>query len=136
VSKHTIKPEKEAKTMKRPDLLIVIAIWEFLSALGSLIGVVAILIFAFPGISPYAGPPDPGTIFGLGIAILFLLGGAGIAVAGGIGLILGQEWGRILTMVHSVLSLFAIPCGTVIGILVLIYLMKPETREYFERSRE
>ena len=39
-------------------------------------------------------------------------------------------------MIHAVLSLFAIPCGTIIGILVLIYLMKPETREYFERSRE
>jgi hypothetical protein len=116
--------------MKRPDLLIVIAIWEFLSALGSLIGVVVILVFAFPGVN------DAGAIFGLSIGILFLLGGAGIAVAGGIGLIMGQEWGRILTIIHAVLSLFAIPCGTVIGILVLIYLMKPETREYFERSRE
>ena len=122
--------------MKRPDLLIVIAIWEFLSALVSLIGVAAILIFAFPGISLDAGPPDTGAIFGLSIGILFLLAGAGIAVAGGVGLILGEEWGRILTMVHAVLSLFAIPCGTIIGILVLIYLMKPETREYFDRSRE
>ena len=122
--------------MKRPDLLIVIAIWEFLSALGSLIGIVAILIFAFPGISPYAGPPDAGSIFGLSIGMLFLLAGAGIAVAGGVGLILGEEWGRILTMVHAVLSLFAIPCGTVIGILVLIYLMRAEVREYFDRIRE
>ena len=116
--------------MRRPDLLIVIAIWEFLSALGSLIGVVAILVFAFPEVT------DAGGVFGLSIGVLFLLGSAGIALAGGIGLILGEEWGRILTMIHAVLSLFAIPCGTVIGILVLIYLMKPETREYFERSRE
>jgi len=117
--------------MKRPDLLIVIAIWEFLSALGSLIGIVAILVFAFPGISPYAGPPDAGSIFGLSIGMLFLLGGAGIAVAGGVGLILGEEWGRILTIVHAALNLPIFPIGTAIGILVLIYLTKTEVRDYF-----
>ena len=122
--------------MKRPDLLILIAIWMFLSVLFNLIGIAAILIFAFPGISFYAGPGDPGTIFGLSIAILLLLGGSGIAMAGAIGLLQGKGWGRILSIVHAVLSLFWIPVGTVIGALVLVYLFKPEVREYFEGSSQ
>ena len=34
---------------KRPDLLLLIAIWQFLNAFLCLIGMAAIAIFAFPG---------------------------------------------------------------------------------------
>ena len=130
------KPLKEIRTVKRPDLLVLIAIWEFLGTLGSLIGIAAIFVFAFPGVSSYAGPAEPGTIFGLSVGILLLLCSSSIAVAGGIGLLQGKGWGRILSIVNAALSLFRIPLGTIIGILVLIYLAKPDVREYFEGSRE
>ena len=121
--------------MKRPDLLILIAIWEFLTAVLDIIGIAAIFVFAFPGVCYNMGPPDPGTIFGLSIGILVLLCGASIGVAGGIGLLMGKGWGRIVTIVRAALSLLHIPIGTIIGILVLIYLTKSEIREYFESSR-
>ena len=120
--------------MKRPDLLTLIAIWMFLSVFFVLIGMAAILIFAFPGVSIHVVYFDIGTVFGLSIALLTLLLTAGIGLAGGIGLLQGRNWGRIMCIVHSVLSLFAFPFGTVIGILVIIYLTKPEVRDYFEGS--
>jgi hypothetical protein len=119
--------------MKRPDLLILIAIWEFITAFFALIGISAIAVFAFPdALAPMWGPAVTGAVFGLSVAILVLLCYIGIALAGGIGLLRGQEWGRILSIAHSALSLFWFPVGTVIGILSIIYLTRSEVAEYFK----
>ena len=117
--------------MKRPDLVLLITIWQFLNALFCSIGIAAIAIFAFPK----AGPADVGTVFGLSIGIFFLLCFIGLSIAGGIGLLIGKNWGRIVSIVNAALNLLNIPIGTVIGVLVLIYLTKSEVREYFEGSR-
>ena len=111
--------------MKRPDLLVLIAIWEFLISVGCLVGIAAIGIFAFPAVW------DVGATFGLIVAVVVLAGVLGVGVAGGVGLLLGKEWGRIMSIVHSALSLFNIPIGTIIGVLAIIYLAKPDVREYF-----
>ena len=120
--------------MKRPDLLLLIAIWEFITAFFALIGISAIAVFALPeAVSPYWGwEPEVGAIFGLSIAILVLLCYLGIAIAGGMGLLKGQEWGRVLSIAHSALSLFWFPIGTVIGVLSIIYLSRPEVTEYIK----
>lgn len=120
--------------MKRPDLLILIVIWEFVAAFLAFIGVCAIAVFAFPAVglmwhrAPVAG------FFGLSVAVLILLVYIGIAVAGGIGLLQGKEWGRLVSIAQAAVSMLSIPFGTVIGILVLLYLTKPEVREYFVAS--
>ena len=128
--------------MKRPDLLLLVAIWQFISVVFCLIGIAAISIFAFPGAVGYYGPfhvgpvfgPDVGAIFGLSVAVIFLLGGIGLSLSGGIGILLGKAWGRIIGIVNAMLSLFFVPIGTVIGALVLIYLTRSDVREYFEGS--
>lgn len=118
--------------MNRPDLLILVAVWEFITAAVALIGISAIAVFAFPEvIGPMWGPALVGGLFGLSIAVLVLLCFVGIAVAGGTGLIKGKEWGRILSIVHAAIALLWFPVGTVIGVLVIIYLTKPDVREYF-----
>jgi hypothetical protein len=119
--------------MKRPDLLILIAIWEFITAFFALIGISAIAVFVFPdALAPMWGPAVTGAVFGLSVAVLVLLCYIGIALAGGIGLLRGQEWGRVLGIAHAALSLFFFPIGTVIGILIIIYLTKSEIAEYFK----
>ena len=125
--------------MKRPDLLLLIAIWQFVNAFLCLIGIAAISIFAFPGAVgywPVHVGVDIGTIFGLSVSILFLLGCIGLSVAGGIGILLVKSWGRIVSIVNAVLSLFFFPIGTTIGVLVLVYLTRSEVREYFEGATE
>ena len=67
----------------------------------------------------------------LGIAMLVMVAYFVLALMGGIGLLKGKEWGRILSIVHAALSLFWVPVGTVIGILILVYLTKTEVQEYF-----
>lgn len=122
--------------MRRPDLLILIAVWEFISAFGAFIGIIAISVFAFPEVSSLQGIGSVGGIFGLSIAVLVLLFCLSIAIAGGIGLLGGKEWGRILSLVQAALSLLCIPFGTIIGILIIVYLIKPEIRDYFESAQK
>ena len=131
--------------MKRPDLLVLIAVWMFLSAFGILIGIAAVsCMFFFTSPWMWWGPemwngwgmwdmPQMGGIalVALGIALLVMVAYFVLALMGGIGLLKGREWGRILSIVHAALSLFSVPVGTVIGILILIYLTKTEVQEYF-----
>jgi hypothetical protein len=119
---------------KRPDLLVLVAIWHFFAAFLWLVGIIAAAIFAFPFSPGYEGTSvEIGDVFGMIIGTLFLIGCTSIAMTSGIGLLKGKRWGRIISIINATLSLFLVPIGTVIGILVLIYLLKPEVREYFNR---
>lgn len=121
--------------MKRPDLLLLVAIWAFFNAFLYLIGIVAIAAFSFPEALGFAyGPANAGSIIGQSFGILVLLCCAGLSLAAGVGILKAKSWGRIMGIVVAVLSLFWIPIGTVLGVLVLIYLMRPEVRAYFEDS--
>ncbi|MDP2920143.1 MAG: hypothetical protein Q8O43_08005 [Dehalococcoidia bacterium] len=130
--------------MKKPDLLVLIAIWMFITAFGAFIGIAAIVIFAFPAVlgnywGYYGGPAEldymgrMGGIFGLSIAILLLVAYLALSIIGGVGLLLSKprEWARIVSIVHSALSLFAFPVGTTIGVLSIIYLVRQDVRDYF-----
>jgi len=119
--------------MKRPDWVILLAIWQFLSAFVAFIGVIAIAVLALPYGSLW-GAARVGMLFGLSVAMVILLSFVALSVGAGIGLIIGKEWGRITAIIHSALSLLNIPIGTVIGILALISLTKPDVREYFQSA--
>jgi hypothetical protein len=122
--------------MKRPDLLLLVAIWAFLSAFLYLVGIVAIAAFSFPEAIGFGyGPANVGSIVGQSIAIFVLLCCFGVSMAGGIGILIAKSWGRIMGIITAVFSLFWIPIGTVLGVLVLIYLAKTEVREYFEGNK-
>ena len=54
-------------------------------------------------------------------------------IIGGIGLLQGREWARILVLILSVLNLFNIPIGTAVGVYSIWVLMQPETAELFAR---
>ena len=118
--------------MKKPDLIILVAVWDFLSALGALIAISAIAVFAFPAVlAERFGPTLVGIMFMLSVFVLILLVFLIISLAGGIGLLWGKEWGRLSGIVNATMSLFYLPAGTVVGILILIYLTSPEVRDYF-----
>ena len=121
--------------MKRPDLLILIAVWEFLTAAVALAGVVLIALFAVSSVVVEVSGDF--VVRGVGatlvsIGALVLLTFCGFGVAAGVGVLMGKEWGRIAAIVHSALSAFWVPVGTVIGVLALVYLTKQEIRDYFQ----
>jgi len=128
--------------MKRPDLLVLVAIWQFIAGFLALTGIGAIMILAFlwpdsyyfngtMGGYYYGKAAHVWFIFGISLGILVLLAYLALAVVGGIGLLRGKEWGRITSIVHNALSLFAFPFGTVLGTLCIIYLTKTETKNFF-----
>lgn len=130
--------------MKRPDLVVAVSIWMFITAAGVLIGILGMSMFllAAPwftvwdggwGMMPWMGGWGMGGIawFGIGVGLLVMVAYFVLALMGGIGLLQGKEWGRIIGIVHAAISLFWIPVGTVIGALVLVYLTRSEVRDYF-----
>jgi len=130
--------------MKKPQLLVLVAVWEFLCAFGILIGIGGVssyFFFTVPGVwwDGMMGGwgmwdlPRIGNfaIIVMGFVLLIMVAYFVLSLMGGIGLLKGREWGRIVSIVHAALSLFWIPIGTVVGILILIYLTKTEVQEYF-----
>ena len=73
-------------------------------------------MWSMPGMGGFA-------IIGLSIAVLVMVAYFILALMGGIGLLKAKEWGRILSIIHAALCLFWAPVGTVIGVLILIYLI-------------
>ena len=122
--------------MQQNDLLIIIAVWQFITAALAFAGVVLIGVIAIPGILAGTGmclwPP----LLGLGLALAFLLAYCGLAVAAGIGIMYVRPWGRALGIVHAALSLLRIPLGTAIGLLVIIYLARSDVKASFEGAGE
>jgi len=122
--------------MKKPDLLILIVIWEFLSGFLAITAIVATVLFVFPfsvGYWDYSyqWSVDIGLAVVFGVIALITIAYIALSVLAGIGLLMNKEWGRIASLVHSALSLFNIPIGTIIGVLSIIYLTKPEVKDYF-----
>jgi hypothetical protein len=100
----------------------------------SLFGALIIWLILF-GVSfiPDIGPVAPGVLRLIGMLIGTFLGLLGIPkIIGGIGLLKGHEWARILTLVISFLSLLNVPFGTALGIYSLIVLFNPETVKLFQ----
>ena len=120
--------------MKRPDGVTVIAIYEFLSAIPGLIGICAILVFAVPGALTGTEGIAGATVglFVLLIVVLLIGAGALISVIAGWGLLGMKGWARWLAIVLAALGLLAFPIGTVIGALIIWYLLKDEVRQAFE----
>jgi hypothetical protein len=121
--------------VKKPELLIPVVILEFFSAFIALVGISAIFIFALPSVLDLEDIERVGGLFGISVGLFVLFCYIAITIAAGIGLLIGKEWGRTLGLAHAALTLIVIPIGTIIGILVIIYLLTPEVRDYFQSSQ-
>ena len=123
--------------MKKPDMLMLIAIWQLFFAI--VIALLGFFLFAFSAMPDFSGAGkswddmDSGEQMALTVVILFVLCFLTLAVAGGVGLLMnkGHKWARIFSIVNSVLILIAVPIGTVIGTLSIIYLVRQDVRDFF-----
>ncbi|MBN1937970.1 MAG: hypothetical protein JW843_00155 [Candidatus Aminicenantes bacterium] len=108
-------------------------LWIVFGAL-SLFGA-AVLFMLLTGISfiPDIDPPAQGILRFIGFFIGAFLAAIGLPkILGGYGLLKGYEWGRILTLVVSFLSLLSVPFGTALGIYSIVILMNKETAARFQ----
>jgi hypothetical protein len=119
--------------MKRPDGVVVIAVYYALVALvflvgacATLIGLVAVLATVFDRMAA------TWAVFGIGLGLLFCL----IFLAGSVmaawGLLTLKNWGRWAAIVLAVLQLPAFPIWTVIGGLIIYYLLREDVRLAFD----
>ena len=117
----------------RPDKVTAISVWFFLNAIVPFLGSVAILFFALPVvIRDSVADPDRflaigGVVFGLSVVI----GLCALNVAAAVGLLKLQEWARWLALGLAFLGLILIPIHTIIGGLIIWYLLSDEAKQAF-----
>lgn len=61
-------------------------------------------------------------VFGILALVYFLIG---------FGLLKGAGWARIVAIILAIIGLLNIPIGTIISIIILWYLFRPEIKAYF-----
>ena len=127
--------------MKKPDLLVLVAVWQFVAAFFVLCAAGFMSLLLLPSSLGMWGNnwgsmwgmnniPEIGAI-AIVMAIFIMIVYIVVGIVGGIGLLVGKEWGRITSIVHNALSLISFPIGTTLGILSIVYLTKSEVKEYF-----
>ncbi len=114
--------------MKRPDGVTLIAMFDFLMGGLTLLGACAILtsmsaIFLAPGGEAEARIVGAGF---MSIGLIATVAIAGIGLLAGWGLLKLKEWARWLTIIFGILMLFGFPIGTIIGALIIWYLLQPQ----------
>jgi hypothetical protein len=95
----------------------------------------AFLFTLLMGVSfiPDMESPAPGILRFVGFFIGSFLALLGLPkILGGWGLLKGREWGRILTLIVSFLSLLNVPLGTALGIYSIVILMDKKTAALFQ----
>lgn len=123
--------EQKVVQRKRPDLVTVIAIWQFAMAGLLLLGLIALGVGLLAVLmTAYGSDLVVGSVV-LAIAIVIVLALVIVNVATGWGLLALKNWARWLTIILGVFSLSNFPLGTVIGGLKIWYLMTPEAKAAF-----
>ena len=122
-------PSFAATAPRRPLLITLLAVIQFLGGGLTLIG-------AIFGVIGLLGGDAPDRVVALAFCIV--LGVIGVlSVLTGYGLWALKPFGRSLQLVLAVIGLLAIPLGTVVSLLILIYLNKPGVKLLFgEKPRE
>lgn len=96
----------------------------------------ALMFTLLMGVSfiPDMDAPAPGILRFIGFFIGSFLAVLGLPkIIGGYGLLKGFEWGRILTLIVSFLSLLNVPFGTALGIYSIVILFDKETAAQFRK---
>jgi len=114
-------------------------LWLVYAGITLIFGIVG-LAFAhafLSGFGPFAHSHVPQTWFFPGLlrfAWLFMVGRAVLAAVAGWGLLERTQWGRIVAIIASILSLIRIPLGTALGIATLIILIGARNWTLYDES--
>ncbi len=130
------KPQPAVDSLKKkhlPEGLVLTAVYHFLMALpGLLIGVI---ILAIPVPAVVMTVDDPVGLTAALVALILLallIGGSGLLyLLAGFGLLRRWNWTRWLAIALGLLMALCVPVGTLIGAVVIIYLLSDEIRQVF-----
>ena len=109
-------------------------VWGGIGLLG---GLAVIAIFGATGLFASFEDPEAGVALGIiGTVILAITVVVSLPnLIAGWGLIAYKSWSRILTIILSIIHLFAFPLGTALGVYGLWVLFQPEAVRALEQQR-
>lgn len=108
-------------------------LWIVMGGLALIVGFVGFVILFGVSFIPDIEPEAPTVLRIVGSAAVFLFALIGLPkIIAGIGLLRKKEWGRILTLIVSFISLLNFPLGTALGIYSIIILVKEESIQLFK----
>lgn len=120
----TSAPAGTPVALQRPGIITMLAVLQFIGGAFWLLGTLG----AMAGLVGSAPGPDAAMI----MPIAVVMGGCGVLqIVCGVGLLKLKSYGRTLQIVFAIIGLLAIPVGTIISVLLLIYLSKPGIRLLF-----
>ncbi|MGE3800125.1 MAG: hypothetical protein AB7H80_03825 [Candidatus Kapaibacterium sp.] len=101
---------------------------------GLLALLVLVIIPVFMGASLFADSPEAATILGgLGVVITTIILALTLpGIIGGIGLLKGKSWGRIVVLIANALYILSFPLGTALTVYSFWVLTKEESRVILE----
>jgi general secretion pathway protein G len=116
-------PNADAGLMRRPGAVTFLAVLDLIG--GTFCTVAGVSLLAFGALKqPFL------------LALGCIYASIGLSyLAAGIGLLRMKAWGRIVQIVMACVGLIGIPVGTIISVLILIYLLKPGARVLFSGKR-
>ncbi|MCX7707589.1 MAG: hypothetical protein N2204_06245 [Anaerolineae bacterium] len=124
----------------RSDGTTLIALYHFISGFISLLGICGMLSLPlFVGLAATSSrSPDDAAATIIVTVVALLVGGVLflITVANwivGWGLWQGREWARVSAIALAILRLFNVPLGTLIGGLIIWYLLREEVKAEFTK---
>jgi hypothetical protein len=117
-----VAPDGQA-AVTRPAIVTILAVLQFIGA-----AFCCLAGLTFVAVALFAGDED---LTGLLVAGLILLGLAALQLTCGVGLWRLRPYGRTIQLVLAWIGLLGIPVGTVISILILLYLYKPGIKLLF-----
>lgn len=119
---------------QRPDGITLVAGYHFLIGTLLLLGTCGMAIpTIITGIVGFVEDPEALIATGiLGVIGTIIMALSIVYLSTGYGLWTQRQWARTAAMALGVVSLFGVPIGTIIGGLILWYLMKPEVSLSFE----
>ena len=129
----TQTPTRPSLRKDRDDGITLLSLYHFVLAGAFLLGTVFVALPA--GITAIVGIfEDPGALIAtliLGIIAFVLMSFCILFLVVGYGLWTMRQWARVAAIALAMVSLFAVPLGTIIGGVTIWYLIKPEVAEQF-----
>lgn len=108
----------------RPSAVTILAVLYWLSAIVAILGGLACVV-GIAYLLPLAFP----ALFWIVGAVLIVIGILDIVIGWGLWTL--KKWARTFAIVLAIIGLISFPIGTVISIVTLRYLFKPEIKAYF-----
>ena len=111
-------------------------LWIVMGGLSLLFGLMGFILLFGISFIPDMGREAPFILRTVGSVAIFFFALFGIPkIVAGVALLKKKEWGRILTLIVSFISLLNIPLGTALGIYSIVILMKEESVQYFKPNK-